>query len=228
MDEMLKNSQAALAALAAVLAVGGLLLTLGGYISFFLFIGSLDSSISPQIDSASAAVGGMRIILSSAEESSSSASIGLGEISGALAAYSESANGMGDSLAGVAAVPPFSLDGRLSASAAKLKEASSLFASASGSLNSSAGSILNATQSLKETSDDLGKAASSLEAAKEGFKGALSMLHLAALASALALLSLFSSVLLLSASILLQHYQRLFKKKDSDEDAEGDGEAGKE
>ncbi len=197
---------------------------MGGYISFFLFIGSIDSSISPQIDSASAAVGDMRIILSSAEKSSSSASIGLGEISGALAAYSESAKGMGDSLAGVAGVPPFSLDSRLSTSAAKLKEASSLFASASGSLNNSAGSILNATQSLKGTSDDLGKAASSLKQAKVSFKGALSMLHIAALVGALALATLFSSVLLLSVSILLQHYPRLFKKKDSGEDAEGEEE----
>ncbi len=218
MSEILKNSQAALALFSSVLAVGGLLLCIAGYVLVFLSIGRLDNAISPQIDAASSAVGDTQALLSSAEQSALSASQGLGEVSSALSAYSESTKGMGDSLAGVAAVPPFSLDSRLSTAAGKLREASNLFANASQSLNNSAGSVVNATQSLKKTADDLGEAKKSLGQAREGFKGTVGMLHIASLSAALALSALFSSVLLLSLSVLLQHYPRFFKKKDGGEE----------
>lgn len=215
--DLFRDSQAALAALAAALSVAGLLFSLGGYVSFFLFIGSLDSSISPQIESAEAAVVGTGEILSGAEESASSASQGLSEVSGALSAYSESTLGMADSLSSVAAIPPFSLDSRLSSAAGKLREASGLFASASAHLNNSSSSILNATGSLRSTAGDLSKAKGSLGQAKALFKDALSKLHLVALAMALALALLFSSVFSLSLSVLLPHYPRLFSKKEKDE-----------
>lgn len=220
MQEILKNAQAALALFSSVLAFGGLLLCAAGYAAVFLSISQLDNAISPQIDAASAAIGDTQALLSSAEQSASSASQGLSEVSSALSAYSESTKGMGDSLAGVASVPPFSLDSRLSAAAAKLQDASALFANASQSLNSSAISVLNATQSLKKTADDLGEAKKSLGQAKEGFKGSVGMLHIASLSAALALSALFSSVLLLSVSMLLPHYPRFFKKKDG-----GDGDS---
>jgi hypothetical protein len=61
--------------------------------------------------------------------------------------------------------------------------------------------------------DDLAGMASSLGTARREFKNAMFMLNMVALASTLALAMLFSSVLMVSLSILLSHYPRLFEKK---------------
>ncbi len=222
MSEILKNSSAGLAALSAVLAACGLLLSAACYVALFLTINSLDSAISPQIEAAASAVADTELLLSSASQSAGSASRGLSEVSGALAAYSESTKGIGDSLGSVSSIPPFSLDSRLSTAAAKLRDASSLFANASQSLSSSAGSIVNATQSLNKTADDLGSAKKSLEQARSGFRGAIGTLHIAAFVGGLALAALFSSVLLLSASALLPHYPRLLQKQVQESDGKNE------
>jgi hypothetical protein len=212
---LLKNTEAALAFFAAVLAAGGLLLSAAAALSVFLFANGLQSSVGPQIDSAANAVSDMQGLLGSAQASAGSASAGLEYVSVALQSYSESSGGIADSLSSISAIPPFSLDTRLSTAASKLKDASAQFQNASQSLNESSSSLLSAVSGLNRTSGDLGSAEQSLRSAQADFAGAVGMLKIASVAGGLALVVLFGSVLLLSLSILLSHYPRFFAGKES-------------
>ena len=209
---ILKNTEAALALLALCMGAVGLLLCTAGYFSFFFFLQNLDAAVVPQIDSTVNALSNLQPAVASVSESAETASAAIGPLSGALASYSASSGEVSDTLTSLSMVPPFSLDKRVPASATKLREASRLFSNASQILNSSATSAISAALSIKKTSEDLDSARQSLLGAKAGFKSAVGMLQIGALAAYLALLALFSSVLLISASMLLSHYPRLFEK----------------
>jgi len=214
---ILQNTEAALALFSAFLAIGGIALCLGAYAAFFLFTQNLDLTVSAQIDAYSAVILDAKQAVLSTAAGTASANGAISNISNALGAYSESAKGMGDSLATVGAIPPFSLDSRISSSAAKLREASGYFSGAASSLNSSSLQIGSAGDSLKKMALDLDGAGNSLSEAKQGFKSALSALNVATLVGTLALCALFSANLLLALSMLLSHYPRFFDKKESKE-----------
>lgn len=211
-SDFLSNTQAALAALSALLSIGGLLFTI--IFGFFLVsaLASIDSAISPPLDSAIAASGNLHDMALSAAASAESATGAINALSSALASYADSSKDVGDSISALAAVPPFSLDSRFSSAAASLKASSQQFSNASAQMNATAWGAAGATEALRKTADDIGSAKGSLEGAKFFFKSAIGSLQIAAIALFLALEALFSSVLLLSVSILLSHYPRLFEE----------------
>ena len=216
---MLQNTSAALAALSAALAAFGMLCA--ALLCFFLFssLASLDSAISPQLDLAISAASDFQSVASSASQSAESATGAINALSGALASYADSSKDVGDSLSAVAAIPPFSLDSRFSSAASSLRASSVQFANASAQMNETAWGAAGATGALKKSSEDLASAKGSLEGAKFFFKSAIGSLQLASIALFLALEALFSSVLLVSVSVLLTHYPRLFAQKKENENA---------
>ncbi|VVC00220.1 Uncharacterised protein [uncultured archaeon] len=209
-EGLLSKTEAALAFFAGALAVAGLVFTLVLYVSLYSFIQAADAAVSPQIDVAIASVSDAQQVASFTADSADSAVGSLSNFSSALFSYSNASGSLGDSISGIAAVPPFSLDPRVASSAASMRQASAYFADAGKSLNASASSAVNASVSIRKAGSDLSLASSSLEAARSSFKGAIGALHLAAMAVCLALLCLFSSVILLSLSIMLSNYPKLF------------------
>lgn len=212
-EGILENTGAALALLSAVLAAGGLLLCIGAYAASFFALQSAEKAVMPQFDSASAALSGAQAVASSAAQSVDSASLAIGNVSAAFAGYADSAGSLSDSLGTLAAVPPFSLDPKIASSAARMKEASQFFSGAASSLNSSASQAGDAAAGAGKMADNLGNAVRTLEESLSSVKSAFGMLNAAALVFSLCLFGLFSSVLLISASVLLQHYPRLFDRK---------------
>ena len=212
-SDILENSEAALALFAAIICIAGMALCAVAYIAFFMAMQNADSAISPQFDSAYALVSDTQAILISASNSTQSLSDALSYMSNATGSYSTSASGISDSLSGLAKVPPFSLDTKFASAVAGVKNASAYFASASSSMNASAASAVGISASLEQATYDLGQAAQSISAAKASFKGAILALDAAALFACIAMAAFFSSVILVSVSILLSHYPRLFGAK---------------
>ncbi len=68
----------------------------------------------------------------------------------------------------------------------------------------------NIVEKLRSTSSDLDAASLRIGEAQSSFRSAMGLLHLAAMAMCLSLLALFSSVLFLSASVLLPYFPKLF------------------
>jgi len=214
-QNLLENTEAALAVFAALLAACGLLACGAAYFFVFLFLQNADGMVSPQIDSAETALGNVQATMASAAESTQSASEGIASLSSALASYSSASKNISDSISDISKVPPFSLDSRFSSSAASLKMASAYFADAAKSVNATAEAANGTFAGVKKTAADLDSAKSSLQSARKSFKDALGALHLAALAGFFSLGALFSSVMLLSSSVLLSHYPRFFEANPS-------------
>ena len=208
----LENTETLLAALAAVAAACGLLLCGVSYFAVFLFLQNADSMVSPQIDAAGTAVANVQSVASAAAQSAGNASGAIVSMSAALAAYSSASANFSNSVSDIAKVPPFSLDGRFAAAGSSMKQASAYFADAAAEANATAGSALDASAGVEKTAEDLDAAKTSIAQAKQNFKDALGALNMAALAGFLALAALFSSVMLLSGSVLLTHYVRFFEK----------------
>jgi len=121
------------------------------------------------------------------------------------------------SMGAIAKVAPFSLDNRFSSAADGMEQAAGYFAGAAASANASAGAAQDAAAAMQTAAADLQSAKTAVDSAKESFRSAMNMMQLAALGGALALCALFSSVLLLSLSVLLTHYPRLFERKQEHE-----------
>jgi hypothetical protein len=216
LHRIIANTEAALAALSAALAAAGLLLCAVSYFGFFLFLQNADSAISPQIDSAEAALGNAQAVVFSVSQSAEPAAGAIASAGSALAAYSSASRNISDSLSDISKVPPFSLDARIASSAASMRQASTYFADAAASVNSSAVSAASAAAAVKKASSDLEAARAALGASKKSFKDAIGSLHLASLAGFFALSALFSSVMMLAASVLLTHYPLIFGGKDAE------------
>ncbi len=215
-QNLIANTEAALAALSAALAAAGLLLCAVAYFGVFLFLQNADSALSPQIDSAQAALGDAQAVVFSASQAAEPAVETMAAVEGALFAYSSASRNVSDSLADISKVPPFSLDARIASSAASMRRASDYFAEAAKSANSSAKAASTAIADIRKASADLDSASSSLTQSEKSFKDAIGSLHLGALAGFFALSALFSSVMMLSASMLLTHYPRVFEKNDGE------------
>ncbi|GEM_PF-1127028 len=212
-DNILKNTEAALALLASAMALSGMLLAWVVYAAVFFSLQDIESAFLPQIDLAISAVQNTQSIILSASQSAGSASQGIESLASALSSYSSSTKSIAGSLSAIAAIPPFSLDSSISSAAQELDNAAGLFSNASGSISDAGNSLLTASSALQQTTDDLEAAKTSLRSAKTGLKSAIGTLHLAAFAASASLSALFFSVILVSLSILLSHYPRLFEKK---------------
>jgi hypothetical protein len=211
--DIIRNTEALLALLSSVVALCGLALTMAIYIGLYLSIRSADAAVSPQLDSAFTAISDSRETLSSLSQAANLSSQGIGDASLSLSYYSDSTRNISDSLSNIAAVPPFSLDSRLSSAAKSLKQSSASFSNAAASFAGASSAAGNATASLAQAGEDLSGMAYSLDTARREFRNTMFMLNAVALAAALALALLFSSVLMVSVSILLSHYPRFFEKK---------------
>ena len=218
---MMKNTAAFLALVAGILACAGLALTLLSYAAFFFFMQGIDNMVSPQIDSLSATVVDAQQTVSSASDAAGAASGALANLSVSLVNYAGAGDSIGATISSVSqnallsAVAP-----QLAGSAAKLSDASLAMRGAAEQFNATSGSAGAASSSLRQASNDLSSASASMAQAKEGFKSALGMLGIAGLLVMLCGLALFSSVGLVSVSMLLSHYPDFFSKKDAQQ-AEG-------
>ena len=208
----LESTETVLAALAAAVAACGLLLCGVAYFAVFLFLQNADSAVSPQIDSAEIAVANLQTIVAAAAQGAGNASGAVASLSGALADYSAASTNFSNSASDIAKVPPFSLDGRFAAAASSMKQASVHFADAAAAANATADSAFAASAGVEKAATDLEAAKSSIRQARQSFKDALGALHLAALAGFLSLSALFTSVMLLSGSVLLTHYPKFFDR----------------
>jgi uncharacterized membrane protein YciS (DUF1049 family) len=210
---LLEDGEAALAALSALLSAAGLVLCVAAYAFVFLSLQSANSTVSQQIDAASLAASDAQAIAASAALSAQNASGAISSFSAAIAAFAQATANTSASMSDIAKVAPFSLDNRFTSAAAGMGQAAEYFTEAAASANASAGSAQDAASTLQQESLDLQTAKTAVDSAKEGFTNAIGMLQLAALGGALAICALFSSVLLLSLSVLLSHYPTLFGKK---------------
>ena len=200
------NIRVALSALAAILAVAGLLFCGVSYFSVFLFLQNVEGMVIPQIDVAIEAAGNAQAAVVPAADSAETATSAIVSLSNALAEYSSVSSNLSDAVSAIASLPLLSSDARFSSTAKSLKAASGSFANASLSLNSTAASASSASAAIRKISDDIGDAKLKLGEARSLFKSAIGALHLAALAGFAALALLFSSVLLLAASNLAERF----------------------
>ncbi len=212
--DVMKNTAAFLALVAGALACAGLALTLLSYAAFFFFVQGIDSTVSPQLDTAVSAISNTQSTLASAADSAGSASGAISNGTLALYSYADATDGISSTLSSIAQNPLISLDPQIGTSAAQLRNASVFLREAAQSLNRTSGSAGSAAASLKKVSLDAADAKKSVSAAKEGFKAALGTLTIAGFLATLCFLALFSSVGLLSVSMLLSHYPDLLSKKD--------------
>lgn len=227
--DILKNTEAFLALLSALLCVAGVFLTLTLYAALYLSIGYVESSIIPQIDSAQAALLSASDSVSAVANSTSTASQSLVSLSDSFIHYSDSAKNISESLNSISAVPPFSLDARFASAAKSFRVGTFYFQNASTALKQAAHSASGASAAIKGTRDDIDAAQSSLSTTKNGLKNAFFMLNIAAIIVTLSLLLLFFSVLSVSFSILLSHYPRLLEKGERQEKArQSDAPQGRE
>lgn len=210
----MKNTAAFLAVVAGALACAGLALTILSYLAFFFFIQGIDAIVSPQLDAASSAISNTQSMLAGAADSAASASGAISNGTLALFSYADATDGIGNTLSSIAQSPLFSLDPQVATSAQKLRDASAFLRGAAVSLNQTSGSAGSAAASLRKVSLDASNAKAAIGQAKDGFKGALGMLSIAGFLAMLCSLALYSSVGLLSLSMLLSHYPDLLAKKE--------------
>ena len=202
---LLSASGKALAALAFVLGVGGMLVCAVAYFSAFLFLQGLEPAIFPPLDSVSATLQELEPAADSLSSAALSASGAMGSLSGAFAAYSDATGKVSATLSGISGIPPFSLNKDFPAAAGKLNDASAFFSNASLSLNESANSTSAISDAAAGLSGRIASAKAAIESSKSAFRSALGILHVALFLSALCAEMLFLSVSLASLSVLVSH-----------------------
>jgi len=208
----MENTATAFALVAFFLSLSGMVAALAVYAASYMALSSIDATISPQFDSAEAALMDASASISLAAGSSAYAYDTLSSASAALQSYSDSTSALSSSLSDIAAVPPFSLDARLLSASGDLKQASAHFANASQSASQMASSAQSAVSSVKSVANDIGSAASGVSDAKRNFRASLSSIGLLSLLFSLCLLALFSSVALACLSIMLSHYPNMLER----------------
>jgi len=213
--DLMANTATALAFVAFVLSFAGAAACVVLYASAYMALGSIDATVSPQFDSAEAALSDASASLYLAANSSAYASDALSSVSGALQSYSDSTSALSSSLDGVASIPPFSLEPRLQAAAGDMRQASLQFANASQSAAQMSISAKSAVLSVESIASSMGSAASKMSEAKRNYHSAMSGISLMALIFCLCLLALFSSVALVSLSLMLSHYPDLLKRAEA-------------
>jgi hypothetical protein len=211
--DMMANTATVLALFAIILSLFGIAASLALYASSYMALGSVDAALSPQFNSAKAALLSASEAISYAANSSEYGYDALNSVSGAFLSYSDSTKALSSSLDGIASIPPFSLDPNLAAAASSMQTASSQFSNASQSAVKMAGLARSASSSMQGTATDVSNAASQLEGAKRNFKSTLSAIGMLSFFFCLCLLALFSSVILVSLSLLLSHYPDLLDKE---------------
>ncbi|MFA5929274.1 MAG: hypothetical protein WC861_00150 [Candidatus Micrarchaeia archaeon] len=218
-EGMLENTSAALALLAFLLSLAGMVASLSIYASAYFALSSAEAALMPQFDSASVALSdaGASVLMMSG--SSSSAYSTISNLSSGLQSYSDSTAKLSLSLSDIAALPLFSLDTRLQSAADDMRTASAQFSNASQSASQMAASTQAALSSLQAVSADIDNASSSLSAAKQSFKSALSAINLLALLFSVCLFALFCSVMLLSVSAMLSHYPNMLQHAEKEKAA---------
>lgn len=215
-EGVLQNTAAAFALFSLLLSLSGMAACIALYASSYVALSSIDAVLTPQFDSAESALFGASAAISSAAGSSSQAASAISSVSSALQSYSDSTSELSLSLSGLASVPPFSLDPKIASAAASMSQASQQFANASQSASQMSASAESALTSFQGVADDVGRAASNLSDAKRNFKSALSSLSWLSLIFCLCLAALFSSVALLSLSMLLSHYPNMLERAEKE------------
>jgi len=214
------NAKAGLSALSALLSLAGMALCIGALIASLVFLQGIEATVSTQIDSLAAAAGSLKDVAAPAADSAQNATQAIASASQAMKNYASLSGNLSDSMATIAAVPPFSLDARFASAANGMKEASKSFSDAAANMNATAESATQAATALRNASDDVENVKAKLTGAKQELSSAIGMLRLALIAFGLSLCALFSSVLLLSVSNLAERF--LGKK-----DANGNEKSGK-
>jgi hypothetical protein len=213
--DMMKNTAAFLAFIAGALAGVGLALTLLSYVAFYFLVQGVDGVITAQFDPLLASVTDAQQTVSSAADAASFASGGLSNLSISFSTYADASDSIGTALSAFTQNPLLAtLAPQITASVTKLNDASSSMRGAAAEFNSTAGSTGSASASLRQASIDISSAKTAMAQAKEGVKSALGMLSIMGFLAMLCALCLFSSVGLVSISMLLSHYPDLFAKKD--------------
>jgi len=210
--DIMANTAAAFALAAFFLSLAGIVASLLVYAASYMALASIDATISPQFDSAEAALNDASASVSLAANSSAYAYDAINSVSAALQAYSDSTSSLSSSLSDLALVPPFSLDARFQSASGDLKSASGQFANASQSAAQMASSAQSAAASVQSISNDLGTAAAKISEAKRNFRASLSSMGWLSLIFCICLAVLFASVALSSLSVLLSHYPNMLER----------------
>ncbi len=213
--ELLENTATALALAAFLLSIAGLAASLLLYAFAYMAIGSIDASLSPQFDSAEAALLSASEAASGAAGASTQASESIASVADALQSYSSSTDALSSSLEGLASLPLLSIDPGIQEAAAEMGQASQHFANASQSALEMSGSAQATVLSVQEIAEDLEAASYQMPESKRSFKSALSSAGLMALVGWLCLTALFSSVALLSLSMMLSHYPNMLSRAEA-------------
>jgi hypothetical protein len=223
-EGLMENTSAALSLFSFLASIAGIVAVIALYAFSYLAISSIDAAVTPQFDSAQAALLDASAAASSAVSSLSSADGAISSLSSAFLSYSNSTAKLSSSLSGIASLPLFSLDPGIGAAANDLSLASGQFRNASQSVSQMGLAAGEAAASARKIASDLEGASSKLSEAKRNFKSALSSTSLVALILCLCLLALFSSVAFLSLSVMLTHYPNLLKQARMAEGGKGTGE----
>ena len=208
----MENTAAAFALFAFFLSLSGIVASLAVYAASYMALSSMDATLSPQFESAESALTGASISFSLAANSSAHAYSALNSLSEAFQSYSDSTSSLSSSLSDISSIPPFSLDARLTSASGDLRQASQQFANASRSASQMASSAQSASASVQSLANDIDTAASKISEAKLNFHSSLSGIGLLSLLFSICLLALFSSVMLVSLSVLLSHYPNMLKR----------------
>ena len=210
--DIMENTAAAFALAAFFLSLSGIVASLLVYAASYMALSSIDSALSPQFESAESALSDASASFSLAANSSAYAYDAINSVSEALQSYSDSTSSLSSSLSDISLIPPFSLDARLSSAAGDLKQASWQFANASRSASEMASSAKSAAASVQGITNDLDTAAAKISDAKRNFHSSISSISLLALLFSACLLALFSSVALVSLSVMLSHYPNMLAR----------------
>ena len=222
--DILENSEAALALFATIICLTGIAICIIAYVAFFTAMQNVSTAVSPQFDSIYTVISDTQGMLIQASNSTQSLSDAMQNLSLATSAYSTSTSGISNSLSAIAKVPPFSLNTQFTSSVATLQGASADFAGAAASMNSSASEAQNISDAFQTAIFDVGQAGQTVSGAKASFDSAVLTMDIAGLFACIAMIAFFLSVILVSVSILLSHYPRLFGAKAVKEEPEPEQE----
>jgi len=209
---ILENTAAAFALVAFLLSLAGMAASLAVYAASYMALSSVDATVTPQFESAESALSDASESISLAANSSAYAYDAIGSVSYALQEYSNSTAALSSSMSDLASIPPFSLDARFQSASGGLGQASLHFANASASASQMAFSAQAAAASVQGVADDLDASASNLSESKRSFRASLSAIGWLSLLFSLCLLALFSSVALVSLSVMLSHYPNMLSR----------------
>jgi hypothetical protein len=184
-------------------------------VAFYFLVQGVDGVITSQFDPLLASVTDAQQTVSNTADAAGFASGALSNLSVSLSSYADASDSISSTLSAFTQNPLLAtLAPQITGSVAKLGEASVSMRGASAEFNATASSTSSASSSLRQASLDLSNAKNAMAQAKEGVKSALGMLSIMGLLAMLCALCLFSSVGLVSISMLLSHYPDLFAKKD--------------